>query len=66
MRARLIALDDRVNWAGVAGALCLYDILAAQCGWRSASRWMRSHPTVALAFVLAIANHLYPYPERTS
>lgn len=60
----LQAVDDRINWAAVAGALCLYDVVAAQLGWVSASRWLRRNPPIAALFVFAIANHLYPRTER--
>lgn len=62
----LQAIDDHLNWAAIAGALCAYDVAAAQLGWISASRWMRRNPPIAALFVFAIANHLYPRPERTT
>lgn len=58
-------IDNRINWAGVAGFLCIYDILAARNGWPSASRLMRTHPPAAALFVFAVANHLYPRQEGT-
>jgi hypothetical protein len=54
----LYDLDDRINWAAVAGALCLWDVYAKYSGRRSASRWFRAHPIVRTVFLLALTNHL--------
>lgn len=54
----LRAIDDRINWAAVAGALCLWDIYAKYSGSRSASRWFRAHPAATVLFLLALTNHL--------
>lgn len=65
MRIRLSRADDHVNWAAVAGALCLWDIYARAVGRSSASRWMRSHPSVAAFFICALTNHLIFRLEET-
>lgn len=63
MNARLVAFDSRINWAAIAGALCVWDVYAKYSGSPSASRWLRSHPPLTALFVLAIANHLFPRSE---
>ena len=65
MRARLIAADSRINWAAVAGALCLWDIYAKHNGATSASRWIRSHPAIAIVFLAAVSNHLLPRRDES-
>lgn len=64
MRARLIAADDHVNWAAVAGALCAWDVYAKYAGRPSASRWLRTHPAVCTLFLLALLNHLAPRKDQ--
>lgn len=55
---RVYALDDHINWAAVAGALCVWDIYAKYSGQQSASRWLRAHPAVTAVFLAALTNHL--------
>lgn len=65
MRARLIAADDRVNWAAIAGALCAWDVFAKYSHRQSASRWLRAHPAVTFLFLAALSNHLLTRREET-
>ncbi len=56
--SRLYALDNRINWAAVAGALCAWDIYAKRVGRPSASTLIRDRQHVALLFLLALTVHL--------
>lgn len=54
----LYDLDNRINWAAVAGALCLWDVYAKYAKAQSASRWLRAHPAVCALFLSALTIHL--------